>query len=176
MTQGTAPGFAPAPNQAPTAIRVGDVFTKARNTFVARWATYCGIMAIGYGFKSSALGNPIQPEKSEDQIAQAMKKGETAAKAADTQNSTFDIKKTAVQTTTTEVRIAVARFGSTWATPTLASNAVAAANRAERTAQKSQVMKIPWLQFTSRPIIRAEVTSWQRIFAYCAGQKRVWRR
>src|SRR5581483_2177103 len=40
-------------------------------------------------------------------------------------------------TTTTVVRIAVARFGSTCDTPAFASSAVAAANTAERTAQKN---------------------------------------
>src|SRR5579872_1865342 len=48
MTDVTAQGFSAPPAREPTAIRVGDAFTKARNVFVARWATYCGIMAIGY--------------------------------------------------------------------------------------------------------------------------------
>src|SRR5882757_8728893 len=45
-----------------------------------------------------------------------------------------------VKTRITLVRIAVARFESTPSTPTFASNAVAAANTAESSAQKTQVM------------------------------------
>ncbi len=42
---------------------------------------------------------------------------------------------------TTVVRIAVARFESTWATPTLASRAVAAANTAESRAHPIHVIQ-----------------------------------
>jgi hypothetical protein len=56
MTQETATGLAPAPNQAPTAIRVGDVFTKARIVFFARWATFSALMAIGYAPIALASG------------------------------------------------------------------------------------------------------------------------
>jgi len=45
-----------------------------------------------------------------------------------------------VKTTMTVVRMAVARLESTPATPTFASSAVAAANIADRIAQKTQVM------------------------------------
>src|SRR5258708_2643745 len=34
--------------RAPSALRVGDVFSQARRKFVAHWTAYCGIMAIGY--------------------------------------------------------------------------------------------------------------------------------
>ena len=44
MTDITAQSFAAPAN----AINVGDVFTRARQIFVARWGTYLGIMAIGY--------------------------------------------------------------------------------------------------------------------------------
>jgi hypothetical protein len=46
-----------------------------------------------------------------------------------------------VNTRMTVVRIAVARFESMPATPTLANSAVAAAKTAERTAQKTQVIE-----------------------------------
>ena len=42
-------------------------------------------------------------------------------------------------TTTTLVRYAVARFGSTFATPIFANMAVAAANTADRTAHANQL-------------------------------------
>jgi hypothetical protein len=45
-----------------------------------------------------------------------------------------------VNTSTTVVRIAVAKLLSTFSTPTFASKAVAAANTAESIAQKTQVI------------------------------------
>ncbi len=48
MTQATGPGFAPAPNHAPAAIRVGDVFGRSRSIFTAHWATFSGIVLVAY--------------------------------------------------------------------------------------------------------------------------------
>jgi hypothetical protein len=48
MTDITAQSFSAPPTLPATAINVGDVFTRARHVFVARWATYLGIMALGY--------------------------------------------------------------------------------------------------------------------------------
>src|SRR5262245_28883589 len=42
-----------------------------------------GVMALGYGYKSAALGNPLSPKDSTDPVAQAMTKGEDVVKAVD---------------------------------------------------------------------------------------------
>src|SRR4029077_7067438 len=56
MTDVTAQSFSPPPVRPASAINVGDVFTKARHVFVARWITYLGIMAIGYAPFLIAVG------------------------------------------------------------------------------------------------------------------------
>jgi hypothetical protein len=60
-----------------------------------------------------------------------------------------------VKTTITDVRMAVARFGSIPATPTFASSAVAAAKNAESIAQKNQPIDLePTLFFSLTKIER----------------------
>jgi hypothetical protein len=48
MTQAMGPGFAPAPNHAAAAIRVGDVFGRSGSVFAAHWATFSGIVLVAY--------------------------------------------------------------------------------------------------------------------------------
>ena len=45
-------GMPPGP---PSALRVGDVFTQAQKVFFAHWASYCGLMAIGYAPLGAAM-------------------------------------------------------------------------------------------------------------------------
>src|SRR5262245_4629741 len=65
-------------------------------------------MALGYGVKSAALGNPIEPEKSSDPIAEAMKKGKAVQTSVDNQNKTFGDRQTEVKKTTDDVQKIVA--------------------------------------------------------------------
>src|SRR5207249_3133887 len=67
-----------------------------------------GIMALGYGYKSSALGNPLEPDKSNDPIAEAIKKGKAVQTTVDNQNKTFTDRKTEVEKTTQDVQKIVA--------------------------------------------------------------------
>jgi hypothetical protein len=49
MTDLSIAAYAPARAAAPSALRIGDAFSRAREIFIARWPAYCGLMAIGYG-------------------------------------------------------------------------------------------------------------------------------
>jgi hypothetical protein len=48
IAEATAATFAPAQDRAAPALRIGDVIGQARRLFVARWATYSGLVAIAY--------------------------------------------------------------------------------------------------------------------------------
>jgi hypothetical protein len=48
MANLSATAFAPAPDRAIAAIRLGDVFSRSRKAFAAHWIAYCAIMTLGY--------------------------------------------------------------------------------------------------------------------------------
>lgn len=67
-----------------------------------------GVMALGYGVKSAALGNPLDPDKSDDPVAKAMKAGKAVSSTVDTQNNTFKTRQDEVNKTTQDVQKIVA--------------------------------------------------------------------
>ncbi|WP_158814374.1 hypothetical protein [Methylocapsa sp. S129] len=48
MTDLSMPALALPRDRAPTALRVGDVFSRSLKIFAAHWIAYCGMMAVGY--------------------------------------------------------------------------------------------------------------------------------
>ncbi|MGA2042299.1 MAG: hypothetical protein ABSG83_02895 [Roseiarcus sp.] len=48
MTDIAATSFSQAPERAPTAISLGDVFSRSMRLFASRWPTYCGLALVGY--------------------------------------------------------------------------------------------------------------------------------
>ena len=75
----TDPAAATPHERAAAAIRVGDVFTRARIMFFGRWASYCALMAIGYAplgmgealvaFAATHPAPPRAPQDTGDAIA-----------------------------------------------------------------------------------------------------------
>jgi type IV pilus assembly protein PilM len=67
-----------------------------------------GVLTLGYGLKSRALGHPIDFEKYDDPIAKAMKEGKNAVGRAQAQNSLATTREGEVKKTTDDVRAIVA--------------------------------------------------------------------
>jgi hypothetical protein len=55
MTEALTATLIAAPSRAPSALRVGDVFTQAQKIFFAHWASYGAIMAVGYAPFGAAI-------------------------------------------------------------------------------------------------------------------------